>query len=85
MKIEDLKSLSKNDILAALGLETKRSTTNVVASSLAVLGIGLVVGAAAALMFAPKSGRDLREDVEARLRSLTRCDGVKDADHEARS
>ena len=77
MKLEELKSLSKDDILGALGLETKRSTSGVVASGLAVFGMGLVVGAAAALMMAPKTGRELRDDVSSRLRSFTSKDGTK--------
>ena len=79
MKLEDLKSLNKEDILGALGLESKRSSTNVIASSLGVFSIGLVVGAAAALMFAPKAGRELRDDVGTRLRSFGK-DSAKAAD-----
>lgn len=82
MKLEDLKNLSKDDILGALGLETKRSASGVVASSLAVFGMGLVVGAAAALMMAPKTGRELRDDVSSRLRSFTGKEGAKPNDGE---
>lgn len=82
MKLEDLKHLNKEDILSALGLESKRTTTNVVASSLGVFSIGLIVGAAAALMFAPKSGRAMREEVGTRIRSFSNKEGSKATDGE---
>lgn len=70
MTLESLKQLNREEILGALGLEAKRSTASWVASSMAVFGVGLLVGAAAALMMAPKSGMDMREDMGARLRNL---------------
>lgn len=82
MKLEDLKSLNKDDILAALGLESKRTTTNVVASSLGVFSIGLAVGAAAALLFAPKTGKQMRDDVGTRMRSCVSKDLLKPQDSE---
>lgn len=85
MKLEDLKSLNKDDILAALGLESKRSTTNMVASSLGVFSIGLVVGAAAALLFAPKTGKDMRDEVGTRMRSFASRDHAKPQDGDLHS
>ena len=70
MTLESLKNLSREDILGALGLETKRSTGSALAGSMAVFGVGLLVGAAAALLMAPKTGVDLREDVTSRIRNL---------------
>ena len=70
MTLEGLKSLNRDDILGALGLETKRTTAGWLAGSLAVFGVGLLVGAAAALLVAPKTGVDLREDVTNRIRNL---------------
>lgn len=70
MTLESLKNLNREDILGALGLETKRTTGSWLAGSMAVFGVGLLVGAAAALLMAPKTGEDLREDVSSRFRNL---------------
>jgi hypothetical protein len=68
MKLTDLRHLDKDDILAALGLETKSSTGAWLAGTLGTFGVGLLVGAGLGLMLAPKPGRELREDLRERLR-----------------
>lgn len=70
MKMEQLKKMNRDEILGALGLASKASTTRWMASNLAVFGVGLLVGASAALLFAPKPGRDLREDVSNKFRNI---------------
>jgi hypothetical protein len=62
-----ISNLSKDDILDALGIERSGSWLGPAA---AAFGIGLVVGAAAALLLAPKSGRELREDLTGRMREM---------------
>ena len=68
MNLKDLRNLDKDDILSVLGLETKSSTTAWLAGTLGTFGIGLLVGAGIGLMLAPKTGRELREDLRERLR-----------------
>jgi gas vesicle protein len=58
---------SKRDILNALGLETESSFWT---TALAGFGVGCLVGAAVAIMVAPKSGRELRTDLMDRGRDL---------------
>ena len=58
---------SKRDILNALGLETESSFWT---AALAGFGVGCLVGAAVAIMVAPKSGRELRGDLMERGRDL---------------
>ena len=53
-------AIKKDDILEALGIDTGMSWLGPAA---AAFGIGLLVGAAAALVFAPKSGSELRDDI----------------------
>jgi hypothetical protein len=72
MKLNDLKNLSKDDVLAALGLQTRDSTLGTVFGSLGLIGLGMLIGAGAALMMAPKSGRELREDLSTRLNGTSR-------------
>ena len=68
MKLSDISDLSKDDILSALGLATKTSTSQRLLGTAGVFGIGLLIGASAALLLAPKSGQSLREDLGERLR-----------------
>jgi gas vesicle protein len=79
MKLSDIKDFSKDDILAALGLEMKSTFTSRMLGTLGIFGCGLLVGAGAALILAPKSGSELREDLGERFRKMrTRDDGTID-------
>jgi hypothetical protein len=68
MKIDDLRDLSKDDILSAMGLASKPSTSERLLGTLSIFGVGLLVGAGAALLLAPKSGEALRADLGGRFR-----------------
>ena len=70
MKLSDIRDLNKDDVLAALGLTSKPSTSEVILGRLSIFGLGLLVGAGAALLLAPKSGEDLRADMGSKLRDL---------------
>jgi hypothetical protein len=70
MKLRDLTDIEKDDILGALGLQTKSSTTSWVLGTLGLFGLGMVIGAGVALMVAPKPGSELRRDLEGRLKSV---------------
>jgi hypothetical protein len=52
--------ISKDDILNALGFETK---TSGYADMFLMFGAGLIAGAAVGLLLAPKTGSELRSDV----------------------
>jgi hypothetical protein len=67
MKLQDLKDMDKDDFLALIGLQSKRSFSNELLSGLGTFGIGLLVGAGVALLLAPKPGRDLRQDIRAKM------------------
>jgi gas vesicle protein len=68
MKLQDLRDMDKDDFLGLLGLQTKRSFTGELLGTLGTFGIGLLVGAGVALLLAPKPGRDLRNDLRAKIR-----------------
>jgi gas vesicle protein len=70
MKLQDIKSMSKDDALAAIGLSIKQSTGQWLLGTLSVLGVGMIVGAAAALLLAPSSGQELREDLVDKVKVL---------------
>jgi gas vesicle protein len=68
MKLDDLRDLSRDDVFSALGLAAKPSTSERLLGSLGIFGIGLLVGAGAALLLAPKSGQEMRDDLGERFR-----------------
>jgi hypothetical protein len=59
---------SAEDLIRALGVETRKRAD--VAPSVALFGAGLLVGAGLALLFAPTSGRELREEIGERATEL---------------
>ena len=70
--LQSLQNINSDDILAALGLEKRRNTlTDVLLPSVALFTAGAVVGAAAAVLLAPKSGAPLRRDLSDGARDLT--------------
>jgi hypothetical protein len=70
MKLSDIGDLSKEDVLAALGLSSKRTTSDQLIGTLGTFAIGVLVGAGAALLLAPKSGQGLREDLSEHFRKV---------------
>lgn len=71
MKLSDISDLSKEDMLAMLGLATKPTTSQRMISAAGLFSLGALVGAGVALLLAPSSGRDLRGDLGRRIRRAT--------------
>lgn len=61
---------SSEEIIRALGLHARRSNGTDIVPSVALFGAGLLVGAGLALLFAPTSGRELREELTERATEL---------------
>lgn len=59
---------SADDIIRALGLQSRRHAD--VMPSMALFGAGLLVGAGLALLFAPTTGRELRDELSDRAGNL---------------
>jgi hypothetical protein len=59
--MQAVRGLSRNDILAALGLERKRSLANVALPAAGLFTVGVLVGGGIAMLLSPKSGREMRE------------------------
>jgi YtxH-like protein len=58
---------TREAVINAIGLASRRSTSAELASVLSIFGAGLLVGAGLALLFAPKTGEELRRDLGDRL------------------
>jgi hypothetical protein len=67
-----LKNLHKDDLLALIGLETRRTTTDWLVPTATAFTVGLAVGVGIGLLLAPKSGADLRSDVRNRMQGQNR-------------
>ena len=67
MKLQDLRDMDKDDYLALLGLQTKRSFAGELFGMLGTFGIGLLVGAGVALLLAPKPGRQLWQEIRSKI------------------
>jgi YtxH-like protein len=59
--------LDKDAIVSKLGFEPRPSTGERLVSALGLFGVGVLVGAGVALLLAPKSGRELREDIRSKV------------------
>jgi hypothetical protein len=70
MNLTDITNLKSEDLLAAIGLATRQTATARLLNFAGAFAAGTVVGGIAALLFAPKSGRRLREDLGDRIRSV---------------
>jgi len=68
MTINDLRNLDRDDVLKWLGLKRRSSAGAWLAGTLGLFAGGLLVGAGAALLMAPKPGRELREDLRTKIR-----------------
>jgi gas vesicle protein len=62
-----LDRLAKEEILGSLGLATRPHQTGRILGALGAFGLGAITGAALALLFAPRSGAQLRRDLGRRL------------------
>jgi gas vesicle protein len=65
-----LSNLSSSALLDMLGLQSKQSTRNRVMTYFGFAFAGAIIGATAALMLAPKSGRQLRQDIRGGAKEL---------------
>jgi len=63
-----MRVLDGDELLAKLGLERRSSPSDMLVEALIPFGVGMLVGAGIALLLAPKSGRELRAGLRARMR-----------------
>ncbi len=66
LTLKDLKNLDGDALLETVGLQ-RRGTRDWVAPAVAGAAVGLLVGAACALLLTPRSGQELRSEVRRRF------------------
>jgi gas vesicle protein len=71
-KLGAMRGVGVDDILAALGLERRRTFTTSMIPIASGFAAGALVGAGLALLFAPKSGREMRDDLRKRADEVGR-------------
>jgi len=65
-----LKNLDKDDILAALGLQSSKSAAEYVLPVLGIFSAGILVGIGVGLLAAPKAGEELRREIGRQVNSV---------------
>ena len=55
--------MNREDILNSLGLQSIPERSDTILPAMGIFGAGILVGAGLGLLFAPKPGRELREDL----------------------
>ncbi len=58
---------NRHEVLAALGLETRRSVSADVIQALGFVAAGAIVGASLAILLTPKSGPQMRSELRERV------------------
>jgi len=71
-KMDEVRGMRRDDILAALGLARRNSLQNAWLPAVGLFAAGIAVGTGVALLLAPKTGRDIRHDLRDRARDFTR-------------
>jgi hypothetical protein len=64
MKASDI---SKDEILKAIGLQTRQDFTDYMIPALGLFSAGMLVGAGLGVLFAPKAGSEFRRDLSERM------------------
>jgi hypothetical protein len=68
MSIRDIRSnFDKDYLLGLVGLETKTTFGEMILPTLGIFSLGVIVGAAAGLVFAPAKGEETRETLRNRI------------------
>jgi len=65
-----VRDVGTDDILGALGLERRRGTWGYLLPAMSYFAAGLAIGAAVALLIAPKTGQQMRRELSAKARRV---------------
>lgn len=85
MNLKQLQKLDKDDLLGALGLQSRRGPADVLLPAVGAFTVGLLVGAGLGLLLAPKPGPQLRDELARRLKASQEAGGGRVASSETPS
>jgi hypothetical protein len=69
--LKSLRNLDREDLLNLIGLEPRRTPSDWILPAVGVFSVGMLVGAGLGMLLAPKSGRELMDDLRTRLQGET--------------
>ena len=64
-------NMSRDDLLCAIGLQTRRGPAGYIFTALGMFGVGMLAGAGLGMLFAPRSGREIRRELGTRVSDVT--------------
>ncbi|MBS1150649.1 MAG: hypothetical protein H6Q89_2347 [Myxococcaceae bacterium] len=65
-----LSSFDRDDVLESLGLERKHTTAEQVMPALAIFGAGVLVGVGLGMIFAPRTGAEIRGQLQSQFKRV---------------
>lgn len=71
-KFNSMRAIGADDILAALGLQRRRTMMTSMLPVVSGFAAGALAGAAVALLFAPKPGHEMRRELKGRASDMSR-------------
>lgn len=80
-----LRNLDKDDLLEGLGLQLRSSPADWILPTVGIFSVGILVGAGLGLILAPKSGREIRDDLRSRLQGKNDSGGALPTGSNAKS
>lgn len=73
---------SREDLANSIGYETRSSASTEILSAISLFGTGMLFGAGLALLFAPKSGSEMRRDLTEGMYGYGQGDKAEHERHE---
>jgi hypothetical protein len=70
MKMKKLQTITRDDVLSALGLQSRRGVRAYLGPVAGAMGLGMLIGAGLGLLLAPRSGRELREQMTKKMNGV---------------
>jgi len=66
-----LKDMTREDILNAIGLQTRKEPASYLAPIVGIFGTGVLIGVGVGFLMAPKAGKELRQNVTEKVTDVT--------------
>jgi len=64
-------NMTRDDFLGSFGLQSRRSAAVYILPAISMFGVGILAGAGLGLMFAPRTGREMRREIGTRVSDVT--------------